>query len=149
MGINFSDFAEKTLQNFLGLCAALNVECIGFTDDSQRHFTKGCLNCERFKEGQCGIDGLMHFINFSIYPSVCQARCIYCNVFKEAKLMNDPEAIKKYEMMFEVVELASKCGIIAKDAIWEIASGEVAIHPYHDRLMALIKDNTEFFSRMR
>lgn len=145
--IHFSDTAEETLQNFLGLCAAMNAECIGVTDDSQRHFTKCCIGCDQFAEGECGTDGLIHFINFSMYPSLCQARCIYCDVLKESELMKKPEVAKQYEMMFEVVELASKCGIIAKNAVWEMASGEVAIHPYHDRLMSLIGNNNgKFFT---
>lgn len=43
------------------------------------------------------------------------------------------------------MELALDLKIIADDAVWQISSREIAIHPYHDRIMNIVKGRIACF----
>ena len=42
--------------------------------------------------------------------------------------------------MFNAIQWAESTGMIAADAIWQVASGEIAIHPYKDKILKLVRD---------
>lgn len=44
-----------------------------------------------------------------------------------------------------MLELAERCGILAPDAIWQVSSGEIAIHPYRERIINLVRGRRAVF----
>jgi wyosine [tRNA(Phe)-imidazoG37] synthetase (radical SAM superfamily) len=50
-----------------------------------------------------------------------------------------------YEKVFRALDYALGAGLISPDANWQIASGEIAIHPYRDRFLDIVKGRTVTF----
>ena len=114
---------------------------------ADRRHSAGCANCANYQENQWTSDGLIHYVNLSMYPAPCQCKCIYCGIQKDKEMMNakTEDAKKSYEKLFEMLEYALEHGMIAPDAIWQVSSGEISIHPYKDRIFELIKGRTAIF----
>lgn len=143
--IPFCGTAEDTLRAFVGEGLLAAVECARVTDDSRRHYTAGCVNCAQFREGDWGITPLISYVNLSMYPSPCQSRCIYCHVYREDQSVTGEAARAAYEKLFQLLELAEQSGIVTPQAIWQISCGEIAIHPYRDRIMELVRGKRAIF----
>lgn len=80
-----------------------------------------------------------------MYPAPCQSRCIYCNIPNENQSVTSEAAKTAYEKLFDMLDLAKRCGILAPNAVWQVSSGEIAIHPYHDRIMKLVQGKAATF----
>lgn len=143
--VGFCETAEESLRAFAGMSTLVAAESVRTTDDSRRHFTAGCAHCANFREGDYHIDGLIHYVNLSMYPAPCQSRCIYCSVHRENQDTSGEAAKAAYEKLFDMLELADRCGILAPNAAWQISSGEIAIHPYRDRIMRLVEGRAAMF----
>lgn len=143
--IPFSETAEDTLRAFVGEGMLTAVECARVTDDSQRRFTAGCARCAQFQEGDWTINALISYVNLSMYPSPCQSRCIYCGVHREDQSVTGEAARQSYEKLFELLELAERCGVLSPNAVWQVSCGEIAIHPYRDRIMKLVEGKRAVF----
>ena len=105
-------------------------------------FTSGCRKCANFCKGNwSGGDGLIHYVNLSMYPSPCQCQCIYCDIHTSGKDKEvDEERTKNaYERLFSLVELAESLGLVAENAIYQVSCGEITIHPYRQRIMSLVR----------
>ena len=138
--VAFARSPEELLRSFVGECALVAAECAHITEDQQRYFTAGCTQCANFLEDKCSADGLIHYVNFSMYPAPCQSHCIYCIVHKDDGVSVNSDAVRAaYEKLFGVLELAERYGIVAPDAVWQVSSGEITIHPYRDRIMKLVR----------
>jgi MoaA/NifB/PqqE/SkfB family radical SAM enzyme len=49
--------------------------------------------------------------------------------------------------MFDALDYAHESGLIAPNPTWQISSGEIAIHPYKDKILDLVKNqNAVFFT---
>ena len=138
--IPFQGTPAEILQRFIGMSTILNTECRTIADDKKRKYTAGCVGCAKFIETDQvpRPDGLIHMINLSTYPAPCQSKCFYCWIHDWDERFT-PAAKAGYEKVFETVELAEHCGLIAPDALWSVASGEITIHPYRERIMKLFK----------
>ncbi len=143
--IPFGETAEETLRSFVGEGLLAAMECATVGDDSQRHFTAGCVGCAQFREGDYTVSPLIQYVNLSMYPAPCQSRCIYCEVAKNVPVMESDTVKKGYDLIFATLELAERSGIISPNAIWQISSGEIAIHPYRDRIMKLVERKRAVF----
>lgn len=143
--ISFKETAEDTLRAFVGERFLVLAECARSPKDSQRHFTAGCAGCAQFREGDYRTDGLIRYVNLSMYPAPCQCRCIYCSVHKADQSVNSDAARAAYEKLFDMLELAERCGILDPNAAWQISSGEIAIHPYRERIMRLVQSKRAMF----
>ena len=143
--IPFAETAEDTLRAFVGEGLLAAVECARITKDSQRHFTAGCVNCAQFRESNYQINPIINYVNLSMYPAPCQCRCIYCLVHKTDQSVNNDVTRTAYEKLFDMLELAERCGILDPNAAWQISSGEIAIHPYRERIMRLVQGKRAMF----
>lgn len=143
--IPFAGTVEDTLRAFVGEGLLTAIECARVTDDSQRHFTAGCIHCAQFQEGDHSISPLISYVNLSMYPAPCQSRCIYCNIPCEDQSVTSEAAKTAYGKLFDMLDLAQKSGILAPDAVWQVSSGEIAIHPYHDQIMRLVRGKRATF----
>ena len=143
--VGFQETAEDTLRVFMGECASVWAECVSSPEDSQRYFTAGCAECAHFREGDYHTDGLIHYVNLSMYPAPCQSRCFYCSVHKEDQSVDSDAVRAEYEKLFDMLELADHCGIVDPKATWQVSSGEITIHPYRDRIMELVRGKSAVF----
>lgn len=98
-------------------------------------FSSGCEKCPNYRMADWGSDGLIHYVNLSMYPSPCQCRCIYCNIHKEDQSIRSETAKAAYQKLFATLDRAQACGLIAADAIWQVSCGEIAIHPFRERIL--------------
>lgn len=105
----------------------------------------GCKDCVQFKKANWETKESACRVNFSIYPSPCQCKCIYCDVNKE-KFELTEEIKEKYEKVFSIVDEASKRGLITGDTRNTVACGEITIHPYKNRIYEYLKDKSANFS---
>lgn len=106
-----------------------------------RKHTSTCAKCPYFHEMVGDGNGLVHFVNINMYPAPCQSKCMYCGVHNsKAGMLNAELYAEYYENMFNAIEWACNNNIIAMDALWQAASGEITIHPYKDRILNLMED---------
>jgi wyosine [tRNA(Phe)-imidazoG37] synthetase (radical SAM superfamily) len=47
--------------------------------------------------------------------------------------------------MFDALNYGLEAGVIAPTATWQVSSGEIAIHPYKERILSLVKDYRAMF----
>jgi len=110
-----------------------------------RKFTFICSKCNLFQlKDWKEVDGRIHKICFNMHPSPCQSRCIYCTQRGSGKdMLKHPH---NYEKVFIIIEQLKNNNMIAEDVIWQIASGEITIHPFKERIYNLIGSQTAHFS---
>lgn len=110
-------------------------------------FTSGCEKCANYKMADWNSDGLVHRVNLSVYPSPCQCRCIYCNIHKEDQSIQSEVAKAAYQKLFVLLDRAQECGLIAADATWQVSCGEIAIHPFKERILNYVAGKrAEFYT---
>ena len=142
--IAFEETAEQTARCFL----ELRTKMIDLSKAKDKALCAGCADCTHYKSGEHGrADGLIHYINLSMYPAPCQSNCFYCgfNLRGQTKYRSTKEAEQGYEKLFSMLEYYDEYDLIAKDARWQISTGEIAIHPYKDRILDLVKDQEAEF----
>jgi hypothetical protein len=150
-GSGFRDTARESIGGFMRERAELIAESVRLEllegEDVERNFTAGCAGCVRFQVGNFGdFDGLIHYVNLSMYPAPCQCKCVYCGVHKgETGAFNSGLHADCYEKLFGILEYAKQNKIIAPDAVWQISSGEITIHPYRERIIKLVRGESAVF----
>lgn len=144
-GVGFMETAEDTLRAFVGESLLVSLECARSPEDNRRIFTAGCTRCAHFAEGDYRLNVLIQSVNLSMYPAPCQSRCVYCSVHKEDQSVNSDAAREAYEKLFSMLELAERSGILAPNATWQVSSGEIAIHPYRERIINLVRGKHAIF----
>lgn len=144
--ISLDGSAEEVLENFINTRKSA-LEYLQKEGDEIKNIKKeeldGCKNCANFQKHNYKARSSSKFVNLSMYPAPCQCNCIYCTVDK--KWENTPKVKQAYEKMFEVLELADKKGLISPDAVWQISSGEITIHPYKERILSMVEDKQAIF----
>ena len=151
-GVALCDSAEDSIMNLIDkrskiITASKQIELN--KKDGNIKVDNAVLSCEKcpyFKEWDKDGDGYIHFININMYPSVCQGKCIYCGVHNsKSNSFNMELHAKLYENMFAAIEWANDKGLIAPDALWQCASGEITIHPYKDKIFEIMKNKNAKF----
>ncbi|MCL2187586.1 MAG: radical SAM protein [Defluviitaleaceae bacterium] len=108
-----------------------------------------CSNCSQFdKRYWGGGDGLIHSVSLSLYPSPCQARCIYCHPRKKNPqyfIFDKSIHIAQYNKIFSLLDYLIDNQMLADDVSWHFATGEITIHPLKEKLFSYIKKNTALF----
>ncbi len=147
--ITFEGTAKEVIENFTKMREGVIYESKKYSNnkaDGKRLHTMGCVNCANYKLGEWDGDGLIHYVNLSMYPAPCQSKCIYCGVHKgESGAFNKATCGEYYERLFNTLDYAHEIGLIDENAIWQVSTGEIAIHPYKDRIFNLIKNQQVVF----
>lgn len=149
--IEIGDSAADTLRDLIDyrlrfineghLAASVNVR-----ENFERVFSKGCISCDKYQNREWrSADGRITYVNLSMYPSPCQSRCIYCGVHEKKQDINTLELKEEYEKIFDVIDYALRCGVIAPYATWQVSCGEITIHPYRERIIKLVEDRAVCF----
>jgi len=90
-------------------------------------------------------DGLIHFININMFAP-CQCKCIYCDLhIIEKTILDSLTNDKSFSLVINTIEYMKNHGMIADDVLWQVASGEITIHPLKDRIFDLINENSARF----
>ena len=136
---------EEILEKYIGMRTLLVQEGGG----GGGFFSSGCKKCSEYQKSSWnGSDGLIHYVNLSMYSAPCQGRCIYCE-FKSSgccEVSSLSETVRTgYEKLFSTLELAERAGLIAPDATWQVSSGEITIHPYRERILKLVENKQTIF----
>jgi wyosine [tRNA(Phe)-imidazoG37] synthetase (radical SAM superfamily) len=151
-GTALCESARDSVENFRRMrteliAESMRIESLGDADEA-RKFTASCAKCANFQRGDFGkSDGRIHFVNLSMYPAPCQCKCVYCDIHerKEDKRLNKRLHSAYYEKLFDILSYAESAGYIAPDARWRVASGEITIHPYKDRILEWVKNRAVLF----
>jgi len=100
----------------------------------------GCKDCVQYQKKQWRENEQIHYVNLSMYPSPCQAKCVYCSLYGDDRLRFNDEIVKQgYENIFDAVAYGLDSGTIHPNAFFQVSCGEIAIHPYKDRIFDLVK----------
>ena len=147
--IKCQDTPKQTIESFLEMLKKVVAEGYLPLDSGERVFTKDCVKCKYYKPDNWENDGLINNINFSMYPSPCNGRCSYCsnvrNNLTGFEHFKKKEVIELYEKAFDTIDYALKNGAISPNVSWEIATGEITVHPFKDRIYDLIGSSTCMF----
>lgn len=104
----------------------------------------GCKDCSQFRKGAWSPKEKTPYINFSMYPSPCQCKCIYCNVCTP-KVEFTEELKQKYEKVFSVVDEAINRDLLAPNTRFQVACGEITIHPYKEKIYKYVENRCATF----
>lgn len=141
------DTTEDTVKKFFEIRHNMIEENkkIYYKNISERLYTKYCEGCSKYviKEWN-SIDEKIQYINLSMYPSPCQAKCIYCYVERHENL-NDDDVKKSYEKLFNFLSYLKETNVIDENTVWQICPGEITIHPYRNKIYDLVGNNHAFF----
>jgi pyruvate-formate lyase-activating enzyme len=147
--IAFSDTPEKTLSEYRKMNADViaesrrNARLSEIGEDAPPHKCSGCAD---FTLGDWNSnDGIVKYVNLSMYPSPCQCKCIYCHGHESENRRITPDDAFYYDRMFEFLEYADAQGVIHPHTAWQISCGEITIHPYKKRVMDLVKNRRATF----
>jgi len=134
-GISLCDTAEETVAKLI----RLRNQLVQATQSG--NIPAGCLKCPHFQATNRMVSDTIRFISLSMYPSPCQCKCCYCGLHG-TKLTRLNKSLYEgyYKKVFEVVRLLMKEGLIAPDARWQVACGEISIHPFKDEILELVAD---------
>ena len=142
--IAFDETAEQTARRFL----ELRTDMIDLSKTKDTALCDGCAGCTHYKlDEHDKADGTIHYINLSMYPAPCQSNCFYCgfNQRGQTKYKKTEAAERGYEKLFGMLEYYDDNNLISKEARWQISTGEIAIHPYKDRILDLVNDQEAEF----
>ena len=150
-GIKFDETPEKTLDSFTRLRERLLTEA-----SAPRRTTNGerlsslCEGCVGYKESKWEPSKKIGVVSFNIYPSPCNIKCIYCyscinhHTYQNHKFVHELHG-PLYEKYFELLEYARGNGFIEKNAGYEVAVGEITVHPYRDRILDFVKGQATYY----
>ncbi|MCL2399437.1 MAG: radical SAM protein, partial [Defluviitaleaceae bacterium] len=151
--VDLCESPEETLQNFITRRNNIVEESINFAKEgidpppNERKFTAVCSGCPDFVEREWRRFGraknLIHYISFAMGPSPCQSKCIYCcQRLDERRTYDKNEDMDQYRLTFDTVDYAQKNGFLAKSPLYDVAMGEITVHPLRQRVFDIIGDNT-------
>jgi pyruvate-formate lyase-activating enzyme len=151
-GTAFGGSPRDSIENFRRnraeiIAESVRLSLLGDVLPPEHSYTAGCRKCANYISGEYGGgDGLIHYVNLSMYPAPCQCKCVYCDIHSgESGRFNRELHGAHYKMLFEVLGYAKSNGRIAANAVWQISSGEITIHPYKSRIIDLVKHFSAVF----
>ena len=154
-GSQYYATAEETvnelLKNYNNIVAESKMfSLLGKTSVNEiRKFTSTCVKCDLFQlKDWSGSDGLIHHICLNMNPMPCQSRCIYCdnNIFTKETIKDMHLHPENYKRPFDVIDHLKNNGMIADSTTWNIASGEITIHPFKERIYNLVGKQAAIYS---
>lgn len=141
--MSFCETAKETVEKYKRFRQEVIQACLRLAEEKQVDgLLSGCFSCPQFQMKEFRTNDQIYDINLSMYPAPCQCKCIYCGLCRKSRFMKFDKKLhtELYERLFEVLELMEEDGLIAPEAHWKIASGEITIHPFKARLLELVKE---------
>ena len=140
-GVPLGDSPEETLARVIALRNSMISELKSNTTDSHRIYTDGCADCMLLRKSNWADNGLIEVINLSMYPAPCNSKCSHCLFAPQVHDRMDQKSSTNYEKALHLAEYAKKNGYTHKNVFWQVATGEITVHPYKDRILSLIGDD--------
>ena len=137
-----SDNPRENLERFIGM---RHLEIIRGLSDDAKDQDFACARCWQYVKKDWQFSTHIFYVNLSIYPSPCQCRCSYCDVYTDEcnslKYVKETPAVSAaYENVFETLKLAKKIGIVIhQETRWQVSCGEITIHPYKKEMLDLVR----------
>jgi len=108
-----------------------------------RQYTDTCASCRFYRLDEWNESDKITDIGLGMYPAPCQSKCCYCSSAhgeqrKKFFHFSKAEHGEYYEKIFETLDYAKKSGWMSTNVFWKVASGEISIHPYKDRITKII-----------
>ncbi|MDR0804449.1 MAG: hypothetical protein LBN42_01520 [Oscillospiraceae bacterium] len=145
-GVAFAATPKETIDNFRELRDNIIAESKAFavsgSQPAERKYTSVCNKCVNYLPDEWQSDGLIHYVNLSMYPAPCQCKCIYCYVNRTE---NAKDAADSYETLFALIEYAKEKNLIIPSAFWQVSTGEITIHPFKKRIIDLVRGRKTIF----
>jgi len=143
-GIGLDISGEKTISKLINLIEMSRSD--GRKSNKQMTMLKKCIQCEQYLQKEWESYDVIEYINLSLYPSPCQCKCIYCTYeTKNHDISNNKQIVENYMMIFNAIEHAKRIGLISPNALYQISSGEITIHPLKEKFYDLIEGARTWF----
>jgi len=112
-----------------------------------RTVSKHCFNCPKLVPVQAEPFEKITFVNISTYPAPCQSDCIYCNLrgIGHFDTSNTGEVNELYRKVIDLCNYLQDNDKLDNYTVFQISSGEIAIHPFKNELLDAIRDKTAVF----
>lgn len=134
----YLDTAEATILNFLQKRKAI----------VEGNLPAECVNCSKLRlSNMPGFNDKISSFNISCYPSICQAKCIYCNVHSNPKdTLKNARQSRYPKMITEMIQYLQKNNLITDDSCCFVAPAEISIMPHKDQLLEAISKYKAVFA---
>lgn len=149
--IKISESGEANYRNWLALRQRVTDERnLPF---GERQHSKVCFSCPSYfeccDEEAVQLPEQIRSIFISMYPSPCQARCIYCPLCRDGSFdmsKNREQVQQTFQGIVNTIRYIVERGLIAEDGSIAFTSGEISIHPFRDQLIAAAGNIPKKFS---
>ena len=131
----------KFLENRKLIIEELNNNALGMT------IAEPCVNCKKLTDRNhlFGINKIKS-INISCYPSICQAKCVYCGVPNNTSYSYENSKESRYPKMIADMLCQLKTNdLIADKCLFIVAPAEITIMPHKDFLLDTIARHRAIF----
>ena len=137
--------AEETIVNFFQKRNTLLYELNSLSEVDE---SKPCLGCIRLKKyNLVAIGQKIKHVSISCYPSICQARCIYCSVYTNPQNTYEVARHSHYpKMIAEIVQYLRNNNLISRACTFSYAPAEITVMPHKDLLIDVAADHYSRFS---
>jgi len=145
-GVDLEDTPEASFRNWENLVTKVIEE--SNYDLCDRTVSKACFYCPKLVSMESNRNEKINFINFFIYPSPCQSDCIYCGLRANGSFdMSDTEAINTmYSRVIALCNYLKENNKLDDNVVFQMASGEITIHPFKREILDMLGDMTTIFS---
>jgi sulfatase maturation enzyme AslB (radical SAM superfamily) len=125
---------DADMQSFLNTRDSI---IVGLNTGLDADAANPCIGCPEVKEGLWAANRRIRQINFN-YRAFCNFNCIYCtaDANTEKRGVFSEEATDALEF-FRRLELS---GVVDKNTVVEMASGEITLNPLRERILSAIRD---------
>jgi len=108
--------------------------------NSSHLYTEGCQSCPSAYEHLENITtDAFYQVNYSVYPSNCNCKCVYC-YYRYIKNDDNSVIADLYYKLLEVTKEMKSRGMINENTYVQMSSGEFTIHQ-HRNILAEILEN--------
>ena len=132
--ISYEDTAEKTIESIIKTRARIINE---LNDRDEINYSRPCIGCPSIKK-MCKYeeDEKIKLISLAFHPAPCQAKCIYCWVYKDKNNTKESVRASKYpKMILNIIQEFKKRDMIVKNCEFVTGAGEITILPYKDEIL--------------
>jgi len=133
---SYLDTAEKTIMNVLQKREEILAE---LNSVLPINLSKSCTKCDKLGYYSAFSNEKIKYIDISCYPSVCNAKCIYCNVPSNSKSTCANSHSRYPKMIADMVAWLQNENRIERNALVKFSPAEISIMPDKDLVIEAVK----------
>ena len=133
----YFDNAEDTILNYMQKRDEILAE---LNNRTTIDISKPCLTCSRLKKiNYIDISDKIEAINISCYPAICQAKCVYCEVYTDPQNTHEKAKSSHYpKMIAEMISYLEDTNLIDDKCVFIVTPAEITIMPHMDLILNAI-----------